>query len=85
MTISQELLKTILKNGVKKRTPITWETFSSLEPIDAETVAGFIETVLKGTACTRQKFQALTPTKMLLKSEVTENLNQLQEWVACTL
>ena len=48
MTISQELFKNTLENGIKKRMPITWETFSCLEPINAETVSEVIAASAEG-------------------------------------
>ena len=48
MTISQELFKTTLQNGITRRMPIMWGTFSCLEPIDAETVSEIIAANAKG-------------------------------------
>ena len=48
MTMSQELFKTTLENGIKRRMPITWGIFSCLEQIDAETVAVVITASAKG-------------------------------------
>ena len=42
MTISKELFKTILENGIKRRMPITWGKFSFLEPINAVTASDLI-------------------------------------------
>ena len=42
MTMPQELYKTTLENGIKRRMLITWGNFSCLEPIDAELVAEVI-------------------------------------------
>ena len=48
MTISDELYKNTLENGVKRRMPITWGTFNCIEPIDAETVAAVIAASAEG-------------------------------------
>ena len=48
MTICQELFKTTLENGIKKRMPITWRTFSRQEPINAEAVAVVITASAEG-------------------------------------
>ena len=81
MTISKELFKTTLENGIKRRMHITWGTLTRQEPIDAVTVSE----VLNGTTYTRQKFQVLTLMQMRMKSRVTENPNKMQEYFACRL
>ena len=48
MTISQELFKTTLENGIKRRMPITWGTLGCLEPINAETVSEVITASAEG-------------------------------------
>ena len=43
ITISQKLFITTLENAIKRGMPITWKTFSCLEPINALTVSEVTE------------------------------------------
>ena len=48
MTISEELYKNTLENGIKLRMPIMWRTSSCLKPINTETVSEVITASVKG-------------------------------------
>ena len=48
MTISEEFYKNTLERGIKKCMPITWGTFTHLEPISATMISAVIASSAEG-------------------------------------